>query len=298
MSMAEGPSAAVDEDMEGQVASEQRLSCVQVGGPRTIGTIDSSIHSLCSALASSVNLPKRLNQTLILSFVMSSLVCSLWKPLRGLITDDIFPAYDDKLELLAVMQRLREELESSLPQDGVGTVTLDLHDKVHMVVDRLATNLDSAVENEQKRAGSLQLFRRLVHVLLDGRTIGLEDVIDVLTLKDWPPAGGDGGIGQSFIEGLVLMARSGLKELPSGRKLNALRAIWRRVYICDKCARVLTHIFIPLTLLPPVGMTSQIRRGVLTSRSGSDCKIPRSSLPSDNCTLVHSKRSSRRRQWR
>ncbi len=31
MSMAEGRSAAVDEDMEGQVASEQRLSCVQVG---------------------------------------------------------------------------------------------------------------------------------------------------------------------------------------------------------------------------------------------------------------------------
>lgn len=31
MSMAKGPSAAVDEDMEGQVASEQRLSCVQVG---------------------------------------------------------------------------------------------------------------------------------------------------------------------------------------------------------------------------------------------------------------------------
>ena len=31
MSMAEGRFAAVDEDMEGQVASEQRLSCVQVG---------------------------------------------------------------------------------------------------------------------------------------------------------------------------------------------------------------------------------------------------------------------------
>jgi len=30
MSMAEGQSAAVDEDMGGQVASEQRLSCVQV----------------------------------------------------------------------------------------------------------------------------------------------------------------------------------------------------------------------------------------------------------------------------
>jgi hypothetical protein len=30
MSMVKGPSAAVDEDMEGQVASEQWLSCVQV----------------------------------------------------------------------------------------------------------------------------------------------------------------------------------------------------------------------------------------------------------------------------
>ena len=144
--------------------------------------------------------------------------------------------YDDKLELLAVIQRLREELESSLPQDELGRHDLDLDEKVHMVVDRLTTSLDSAVENEQKRQGSLQLFRRLVHVLLDGRTIGLEDVIDVLTLKDWPPAGGDRGIGQGFVEGLVLLARSGKKELPPGRKLNALRATWRRVYICNECA--------------------------------------------------------------
>lgn len=196
------------------------------------------------------------------------------------------------------MQRLREELEFSLPQDEVGTVDLDLDDKVRMVVDRLATNLDSAVENEQKRAGSLQLFRRLVHVLLDGRAIGLEDVIDVLTLKDWPPAGGDCGIGQSFIEGLVLMARGGLKELPSGRKLNALRAIWRRVYLCDECVHVPTHILMLLILLPPAGMASQIRHDVPTSRSGSGYKKPRSLSPSDSCTLVHSKRSSQRRQWR
>ena len=152
-----------------------------------------------------------------------------------------FPVYDDKLELLAVMQRLREELESTLPQDEVGTRNPDLDDKVHMVVAPLTTNLNSAVENEQKRTGLLQLFKRLVHVLLDGRTIGLEDVIDVLTLKDWPPAGGDRGIGQSFVEGLILMLRSGLKELPSGRKLNALRAIWRRIYICDKYVHVLTQ---------------------------------------------------------
>jgi len=163
------------------------------------------------------------------------------------LADGTFLAYDNKLELLAVMQRLGEELESSLPQGETGTVDTDLDQKVHMVVDRLATNLDSAVENEQKRPGSLQLFRRLVHVLLDGRTIGLEDVVDVLTLKDWPPAGGDRGIGQSFIEGLVLMARSGLKELPSGRKLNALRAIWRRVYICDKCVHVLIRVLVLLT---------------------------------------------------
>ena len=157
------------------------------------------------------------------------------------LPDGTFTVYDDKLELLAVIQRLREELESSLLQDEVGIREPDLDGKVDMIVDRLTTNLDSAVENEQKRKGSLQLFRRLVHVLLDGRTIGLEDVIDVLTLKDWPPAGGDRGIGQGFIEALVLIARSGLKELPPGRKLNALRAIWRRVYICNKYVDALTH---------------------------------------------------------
>jgi len=202
--------------------------------------------------------------------------------------------YDDRLELLAVIQRLREELESSLPQDEVGTGDPDLDEKVHMVVDRLTTNLDSAVENEQKRKGSLQLFRRLVHVLLDGRTIGLEDVVDVLTLKDWPPAGGDRGIGQSFIEGLVLMARCGLKELPPGRKLNALRAIWRRVYICDKYVHVPTCDPVLLILPPPAGTASQIRRGILMSRSGNNCKIPRSLSRFESCILVRSKRSSQR----
>lgn len=212
------------------------------------------------------------------------------------LPDGTFTVYDDKLELLAVIQRLREELEASLPQDEVGIRDPDLDEKVHMIVDRLTTNLDSAVEDEQKRKGSLQLFRRLVHVLLDGRTIGLEDVIDVLTLKDWPPAGGDRGIGQGFIEGLVLMARSGLKELPPGRKLNALRAIWRRVYICNKCVHALTHDVVLLILRPPAGTTSQIRRGIPMSRSGNNCKILRFSSRFDSCTPVHSKKSSQRGQ--
>jgi hypothetical protein len=80
MSMAEAPSAAVDEDMEGQVASEQRLSCVQVslsmirGGPPEL--LNLSTHSLCSASANSVNLRKRLNRTLIVSPTIRSSVRS------------------------------------------------------------------------------------------------------------------------------------------------------------------------------------------------------------------------------
>jgi len=68
-----------------------------------------------------------------------------------------------------------------------------------MVVDRRAANLDSAVEADQKRTGSPQLFSQLVHVLLDGRTIGLKDVIDILTLKDWPPAGEIVGLGRALL---------------------------------------------------------------------------------------------------
>jgi len=113
-----------------------------------------------------------------------------------------------------VVQRLREVLESSLPQDEPGTVEhLDLDKRVHMVVDRRAVNHDSAVEADQKRTRSPQLFSQLVHVLLDGRTIGLKDVIDILTLKDWPPAGGDRGIGQGFIE---VMAREWLEGAAIG----------------------------------------------------------------------------------
>ena len=49
------------------------------------------------------------------------------QPSDAQLLDGIFAAYDNKLELLAVMQRLREELESSLPQDEPGTVEhLDL----------------------------------------------------------------------------------------------------------------------------------------------------------------------------
>jgi hypothetical protein len=107
-----------------------------------------------------------------------------------------------------------------------------------MAVERFATNLDSAVEDEQKRTGSLQLLNWLVHVLPNGRTTGPEDVVDVPTLKDLSPAGEDRGTGQSFIEGLVLMARCGLKELPSGHNSNGLRAIEKRVYICDKYVHV------------------------------------------------------------
>jgi hypothetical protein len=79
-----------------------------------------------------------------------------------------FSAYDDKLELLAVMERLWEELKSCLPQDEVSTADLSLDNKVCMVVERLVTNLDSMMEDKQKHMGSLQLFNQLVHVLLNG----------------------------------------------------------------------------------------------------------------------------------
>lgn len=74
MSMAEERSAAVGEDMEGQIASEQRLSCVQVGwlsqrcthGPLTC------LRSSCSAWVSFVNLRKRLNRIPILCLATRS----------------------------------------------------------------------------------------------------------------------------------------------------------------------------------------------------------------------------------
>lgn len=48
----------------------------------------------------------------------------------------------------------------------------------------------------------VQLFKRNVHALLSGNTIRLEDVVDVLTLKD------NRGKGDGFEEAIVLLTHA------------------------------------------------------------------------------------------
>jgi len=78
----------------------------------------------------------------------------------------------------------------------------------------------------------LALFKQCVKTLLQGNTLGVEDMVDVLTLKDKPTD-------QAIAVYLILTAQG----VPEARQVSAFRTAWRRIYIHDECVLVMISMF-------------------------------------------------------
>ncbi|KAJ4487908.1 hypothetical protein J3R30DRAFT_3654300 [Lentinula aciculospora] len=93
-------------------------------------------------------------------------------------------------------------------------------------------SLDTQVDTIIKEKASLlpekreltYIFKKLVKDLLQGKSLSIEDTVDVLTLKDNFESVGD------YATALHLLARC---NLPEARKLAAFRTVWRRIYLHD-----------------------------------------------------------------
>ncbi|OCF44072.1 hypothetical protein I317_02025 [Kwoniella heveanensis CBS 569] len=121
---------------------------------------------------------------------------------------------DDELDQINIQNGLRESL---LPVKGPGgrSRPIKLEDQITLL---------------SERPTFARLFVELAQRLIDGGALDLEDLVDVLTLKDNHERTDDAAIA------LERLLRD--TTLPEGRKQVALLSVWRRVYIRDDWAAI------------------------------------------------------------
>nr|GAT53189.1 methyltransferase type 11 [Mycena chlorophos] len=129
--------------------------------------------------------------------------------------DEILDSFHNDLDFVSVHQALLEEFKPIL--DSLrGQHSIDA--QIDAIVKSEATRLV-----DQK--SMTLIFKDLVHQLLQGNALAMEDMVDLLTLKDNSTTLGD------YATALHLLAR--VQNLPEARRTSAFRSVWRRIYIHD-----------------------------------------------------------------
>ncbi|KAI0065375.1 hypothetical protein BV25DRAFT_1880143 [Artomyces pyxidatus] len=134
---------------------------------------------------------------------------------EGAQDESMLDAFHDGLDFVSVHETLLNELKSALASIR-GKQSLDKQveaiwkEKASMLAGRPALSL---------------IFKRLVRSLLQGKSLSVEDIADVLSLKD------NLSTPEDYATALHLLARA--DNLPDVRRLAAFRTVWRRIYIHD-----------------------------------------------------------------
>ncbi|THH17812.1 hypothetical protein EW146_g3080 [Bondarzewia mesenterica] len=127
----------------------------------------------------------------------------------------LLDAFHDGLDFVSVHEMILGEFRSALAAVR-GKQSVDAQ------VDTITRSQASKIADKR----SLPLvFKQLVRLLLQGKVLSVEDVADILSLKD------NTDTTEDYATALHLLARA--NNLPEGRRLSAFRAVWRRIYIHD-----------------------------------------------------------------
>ncbi|KAF8163334.1 methyltransferase type 11 [Crassisporium funariophilum] len=129
-------------------------------------------------------------------------------------------AFHDELDFVSVHEGLLQEFRTAL--QSVRTRSLD--GQIDAICKAKATRL-------VRRVAFTHKFRDCLRQLLQGKSLSIEDVVDLLTLKD------NSDSVEDYATSLHLLSR--VKGLPEARKTSALRTVWRRVYLHDDWDTVL-----------------------------------------------------------
>lgn len=129
--------------------------------------------------------------------------------------DTVLDAFHDGLDLVSVHEVLLAEFRSAL-ETVRGRQPLD--HQIEVIMNSKALGL------KDRRAHG-QILRVLVRDILQGKALMVEDVVDVLTLKDNQLSPED------FVTALQISCRT--QSLPAARQTSAFRTIWRRIYLHD-----------------------------------------------------------------
>ncbi|EJF65900.1 hypothetical protein DICSQDRAFT_49916 [Dichomitus squalens LYAD-421 SS1] len=131
------------------------------------------------------------------------------------ISQDVLDAFHDGLDFVSVHETVTEDLKKAL-------ASVRQRQSLEMQVETIA---QQKAMNLGNRRAFYNVFKHLVRLLLQGKALSVEDMADVLTLKDNYEYVGD------YVTALHLLARA--ETIPSGRRLNAFRNVWRRILLHD-----------------------------------------------------------------
>ncbi|KAI0322245.1 Non-repetitive/WGA-negative nucleoporin C-terminal-domain-containing protein [Amylostereum chailletii] len=132
----------------------------------------------------------------------------------GAEDDSVLDAFHDGLDFVSVHEAVADDLKSVLSTRGKQS----LEKQVEVITNAKAAKLVDAT--------ALQgVFKQLVRQLLQGKALSVEDIADILSLKD-----NDADVGD-YATALHVLSRA--NDIPEARKLAAFRSVWRRIYIHD-----------------------------------------------------------------
>lgn len=128
-------------------------------------------------------------------------------------------AFHDGLDYISVHKKLIDELRAPL---AGSKIRQSLESQVDIITKTIAPSLKAKLY-----PGFYSELRSCIKSLLQNHALGVEDLIDVLTLKEST---------LDFVVALQLIQNT--KSIPEARRVSAKRTIWRRIYIHDDWASI------------------------------------------------------------
>ncbi|KAH7889197.1 hypothetical protein F5I97DRAFT_483446 [Phlebopus sp. FC_14] len=128
-------------------------------------------------------------------------------------------AFHDGLDFIAVQEKLLKDFQEALASVR-GKQKQSMDAQLDAIVRTKATRL-----RESERKGLIQIFKDHVRKVLQGKMLTVEDVVDILTLKD------NGESIEDYATALHLLVRA--EDVPDARRLSSFRRAWCRVYNHD-----------------------------------------------------------------
>ncbi|KAI0374941.1 hypothetical protein BV20DRAFT_934524 [Pilatotrama ljubarskyi] len=162
--------------------------------------------------------PELVSKHLMLSIGKLSHLAQLHEGTKT-INQDVLDAFHDGLDFVSVHETLIEDLKSALASVR-GRQSLET--QVETIAQKKAANLSN-------RRALYNVFKFLVRQLLQGKALSVEDMAELLSLKDNYERVED------YATALHLLARAEVnhQNIPSSRRLSVFRNVWRRIYIHD-----------------------------------------------------------------
>lgn len=137
----------------------------------------------------------------------------------GAVDESLLEAFHDGLDFIAVQEKLFKDFQSVLVSLR-GKQKQNQDAQVEAIVRTKASRL-----RESEKKGLLSIFKNDVRRILQRKMLSVEDMVDVLTLKDNEETLGD------YATALQLLLRE--EDVPDIRRISAFKRVWCRVYNHD-----------------------------------------------------------------